>query len=171
LNLIHDVDNLRYLLGDVVSTQAYESNAFRSNPVEETAAILLRFENGVLATISVSDAIVAPWSWELTSGENPIYPRTEESCYLIAGTHGSLTIPHLDFWHNQDKRSWWEPIHRERLQVEIHDPLALQIRHFCHVIRREEEPLVTGREGLNTLKVIVAVKEAAATGQLVQIHL
>jgi sugar phosphate isomerase/epimerase len=46
-------------LGDVVSAQAYESNIFGSNPVEETAAILLRFENGVLATISVSDAIVA----------------------------------------------------------------------------------------------------------------
>src|ERR1700740_2457353 len=47
LNLIHDVDNLRFLLGDVVSVQAYEFNAFRSNPVEETAAILLRFESGV----------------------------------------------------------------------------------------------------------------------------
>jgi predicted dehydrogenase len=170
LNLIHDVDNLRYLLGNVVSVQAYESNAFRSNPVEETAAILLRFESGVLATISVSDAIVAPWSWELTSGENPIYPRTEDSCYLIGGTHGSLSIPHLDFWHNKDKRSWWEPIHRECLPVEMHDPLALQIRHFCRVIRHEEQPFVTGREGLDTLKVIIAVKEAAATGQLVQIH-
>jgi predicted dehydrogenase len=158
------------LLGNVVSAQAYESNIFRSNPVEETAGILLRFENGVLATISVSDAIVAPWSWELTSGENPIYPRTEESCYFVGGTHGSLAIPHLDFWHSQDKRSWWEPIHRERLPVETDDPLALQIRHFCHVIRREEHPLVTGREGLNTLKVIIAVKESAATGQSVQIH-
>jgi predicted dehydrogenase len=170
LNLIHDVDNLRYLLGNVVSVQAYESNAFRNNPVEETAAILLRFESGVLATICISDAIVAPWSWELTSDENPIYSRTEESCYFIGGTHGSLSIPHLDFWHNQDKRSWWEPIHRERLPVEMHDPLALQIRHFCRVIRNEEQPFVTGREGLDTLKVIIAVKEAAATGQLIQIH-
>jgi predicted dehydrogenase len=134
-------------LGNVVSVQAYESNAFRSNPVEETAAILLRFESGVLATISDSDAIVAPWSWELTSGENPIYSRTEESCYLIGGTHGSLSIPHLDFWHNEDKESWWESIHRERLAVEMHNPLVLQIRHFCRVIRHEEQPIVTGRRG------------------------
>jgi predicted dehydrogenase len=141
-----------------------------SNPVEETAAVLLRFESGVLATVSVSDAIVAPWSWELTSGENPVYPRTEESCYFIGGTRGSLTIPYLDFWSNQDERSWWKSIHRERLPAELHDPLALQIRHFCQVIRRQEQPLVTGREGLNTLKVIIAVKQAAATGQLVQIH-
>jgi predicted dehydrogenase len=170
LNLIHDVDSLRYLLWNVVSVQAYESNAYRGNPVEETATVLLCFENGVLATISVSDAIVAPWSWELTSGENPIYPRTEESCYLIGGTNGSLSIPHLDVWQNQERRGWWEPIHQERLAVEKRDPLALQIRHFCQVIRREEQPLVTGREGLNTLKVIIAVKNAAATGQRVQIR-
>jgi predicted dehydrogenase len=43
LNLIHDVDNLRYLLGNVVSAQACESNIFRSNPVEETAAISSSF--------------------------------------------------------------------------------------------------------------------------------
>jgi predicted dehydrogenase len=169
LNLIHDVDNLRYLLGNVVSVQAYESTGYRGHPVEETAAVILRLENGILATVSLSDAIVAPWSWELTSGENPIYPRTDESCYFIGGTHGSLTIPYLDFWHNHNQRSWWEPIHRERLPAELHDPLALQIHHFCRVIRGEEQPLVTGREGLNTLKVIVAVKEAAASGQLVHV--
>jgi predicted dehydrogenase len=37
------------------------------------------------------------------------------------------------------------------------------------VIRCEEEPLVTGREGLNTLRVINSVKKAAATGQSVQV--
>jgi predicted dehydrogenase len=169
LNLIHDVDNLRYLCGDVVSVQAIESNAVRRNAVEETAAILLHFKNGVLGTVSVSDAIVAPWSWELTTGENPAYPRTEESCYLIGGTHGSLTIPSLDLWHNREKRSWWEPISRDRIPVDQEDPLTLQIRHFCKVIRQEETPLVPGREGLNTLKVIAAAKQAAETGLLIHI--
>ena len=36
LNLIHDVDNLRYLCGEVVSVQAIESNAVRGNAVEDT---------------------------------------------------------------------------------------------------------------------------------------
>jgi predicted dehydrogenase len=169
LNLIHDVDNLRYLCGDVVSVQAIESNAVRGNAVEETAAILLRFQSGALGTVSVSDAIVAPWSWELTTGENPVYPQTNESCYHIGGTRGSLTIPHLELWRNQDKRSWWEPIHHERIPFEALDPLTLQIRHFCRVIRGEESPLVSGREGLSTLKVVAAAKQAAETGRLVDI--
>lgn len=50
--------------------------------------MLLRFQNGALGTVSTSDAVTAPWSWELTAGENPVYPHTDQSCYLIGGTHG-----------------------------------------------------------------------------------
>lgn len=127
--------------------------------------ILMEFASGLLATASVSDAVVAPWSWEMATGENPAYPKTEEACYLIDGTHGSLTIPSLDLWKNGAKRSWWEPFEQRRVAVQDEDPLALQIRQFCKVIRDEEAPLVSGRKGLNTLKVILAVKQSAAIGE------
>lgn len=167
LNLIHDVDLFRHLCGEVVSVQALSSNAVRGHAVEETAAILLRFANGVLATVTVSDTIVAPWSWELTTGENPAYPQQDQSCYQIGGTHGSLTIPQLEIWSNRDKRSWWEPLVRERIPVVPDDPLARQIRHFCDVIRKGAAPIASGREGLATLTVIDAVKRAARSGETV----
>ncbi|WP_394887321.1 Gfo/Idh/MocA family protein [Mesorhizobium sp. AaZ16] len=169
LNLIHDIDLLRYLCGDVVSVQALESNAIRGNPVEETAGILLRFRNGAIGTVTVSDAIVAPWSWELTAMENPAYPRTGQSCYMIGGTHGSLSIPDLGIWRNPGKRSWWEPIERQSVAYGTDDPLALQIRHFADVALGRASPLVSGREGLETLRVIAAVKEAARRGGPVEI--
>jgi len=165
LNLIHDVDNLRYLFGDIVAVQGRESNAIRGNVVEETSVILMEFSSGLLATASVSDAVVAPWSWEMTTGENPVYPKTEEACYVIGGTHGSLTVPALDVWKNGINRSWWEPFEKRRVAVQDEDPLALQIRQFCKVICGDEAPLVSGREGLNTLKVIMAVKQSAASGE------
>ena len=170
LNLIHDVDTLRYLFGEVASVQALESNAVRGNPVEETAVILLRFASGALGTVTVSDGVVAPWSWELTTGENPDYPRTSEGCYQIGGTHGSLAIPQLDLWRNKDKRCWTQPIAPERLPYERQDPLRLQVRQFCKVIRHEEAPLVSGREGLETLRVIDAVKRSAATGEIIRLR-
>jgi predicted dehydrogenase len=37
------------------------------------------------------------------------------------------------------------------------------------VIRGAAQPVVSGREGLATLKVIAAVKQAAATGQTVDV--
>ncbi len=165
LNLIHDVDNLRYLFGDIVAVQARESSAVRRNAVEETSVILMEFASGLLVTASVSDAVVAPWSWEMTTGENPAYPKTEEACYLIGGTHGSLSIPSLDLWKNGAKRSWWEPFEKRRIAVQHEDPLALQIRQFCKVIRGEEPPLVNAREGLTTLKVIMAIKQSAEMGE------
>ncbi len=73
-NLIHDIDLMRALCGDVTSVQAIETNAIRGHAVEESAAVLLRFENGALGTLNVSDATVAPWSWETTSGENRGFP-------------------------------------------------------------------------------------------------
>ncbi len=168
LNLIHDVDLLRYLCGDVVEVHALESNALRGNRVEETAVILLKFASGVLGTVNVSDKIVSPWSWELTSGENPAYTHTQETCYMIGGTLGSLTVPYLDLWHNSTQPSWWEPILRERLPVEPKDPLGLQVRNLCEVVRGTAEPVMSGREGLKTLRIIEAVKQAAATGRAVR---
>jgi predicted dehydrogenase len=41
INLIQDLDLLRFLCGEVIAVQAMESNARRGNPVEDTAAILL----------------------------------------------------------------------------------------------------------------------------------
>jgi predicted dehydrogenase len=169
LNLIHDMDLFRYLLGEIVAVQAQESNLVRRNEVEETAVILLAFASGALGTVNVSDSIVAPWSWELTAGENPTYAQQDQFCYQIGGTHGSLTIPDLELWSNPGKRSWWEPLARQRIPFMPKDPLTVQIRHFCDVIRGEAAPIVSGHEGLATLRLIEAVKQSALTGAKIRI--
>jgi predicted dehydrogenase len=58
---------------------------------------------------------------------------------------------------------------RERIECDAEDPLTLQIRHFRHVIRGEVQPLVSGEEGLATLKVLEAISEAAATGARIKV--
>ena len=167
LNLIHDIDLIRHFCGDVASVHALESNIVRGNEVEETAVIMLRFVGGALGTISVSDTVVAPWSWELTARENPAYPATAESCYLIGGTNGSLSLPNLTLWQNQGQRSWWNPLSGTKIPFDLDDPLVAQALQFAAVIRGEEEPLVSGEEGLKTLRVVEAVKHSAATGETV----
>jgi predicted dehydrogenase len=91
--------------------------------------------------------------------------HTMETCYQIGGVKGSLAIPQLDFWSHPSKPGWWAPIERERLSYTYtpEDPLGLQIANFCGVIRGTAQPVVSGREGLKTLKVIDAVKRAART--------
>lgn len=65
------------------------------------------------------------------------------------------------------KRSWYEPFETSTIDIERTDPLANQVEHFTAVIRGEAQPIVSGRDGLNTLRVIDAVAEAAKTGQIV----
>lgn len=170
LNLIHDIDLMRHLVGEITAVQAVESRAIRGNAVEETAVVLLEFANGALGTMNISDTIPAPWSWELTSGENPAYPQTDQACYMIGGTHGALELPRLRLWHNTGKRGWWEPLSARIAPHEAGDPLVRQIEQFARVIGGEETPLVSGREGLQTLAVIEAVKTAAATRTRVAPH-
>jgi predicted dehydrogenase len=129
--------------------------------------VLLRFRSGALGTVTISDSVAAPWSWELTAGENKAYPRTDEACYLIGGTAGSLAVPRLEVWRHGDARGWWSPILAERRAMPEEDPLVLQLRQLCKVVRGEEPPLIDGREGMRTLEATLAVKESAATGRTV----
>jgi predicted dehydrogenase len=169
INLIHVIDDLRNLCGDIASVQALASNAARGFPVEDTAAILLQFRNGGLGTLSISDSAAAPWSWELTSGEMKSYPQTDQFCYMIAGTKGALTVPRLDFWHYAAEPGWFQPIACERQVLPEQDPLILQMRHFCDVVRGQAKPVIDGREGARTLEATLAVKTAAAAGHAVEL--
>ncbi len=169
VNLVHDVDLLRHFCGEVVRVQAQSVPAIRGFENEDLAAAILSFRSGVVATVSVADAIAAPWSWELTTGENPVYPRTTESCYLMGGSHGSLSIPDLRVWSHKGNPDWWSPIEQRSLKTRSADPLVLQVSHFAKVIRGRESPLVPGIEGLRSLQVVEAVQVAARTGKTLDI--
>jgi predicted dehydrogenase len=169
INLVHVIDDLRNLCGEIATVHALESSAVRGFPVEDTAAILLRFRDGGLGTITISDTVPAPWSWELTAGEDKAFPKVDTSCYLIGGTLGSIAVPELDLWRYPSEASWQAPIERRRTIVPEQDPLVLQLRQFCRVIRREEPPLLDGRDAMGTLEATLAVKESAARGRTVHL--
>ncbi|HEY8337063.1 MAG TPA: Gfo/Idh/MocA family oxidoreductase [Tardiphaga sp.] len=164
INLVHDIDNLRFICGEIVEVQAMASNRVRSFAVEDTAAVLLRFANGAIGTMTLSDATPAPWNWELTSGENAAYPRQEQPCYLFAGTKASLSVPTLELWSYPGDSGWYARLARDNLAAEDADPLVEQLRHFCAVIDRRETPLISVEDAMGTLAVVEAIREAARSG-------
>lgn len=169
INLIHDIDLLQYLCGPIVAVQAQEANAVRGFDVEDTSAIIVTFASGALGTIAVSDTVSAPWSWELTAGENPAYPKTDQSCYTIGGTDAALSLPDLRVWSHAGPPSWWSPIDFEKLDVAQADPVAAQFRHLLDVIAGQAIPLVTAEDGLRNIEVLEAIKRAAKTGTREQV--
>jgi predicted dehydrogenase len=170
INMIHEIDNLRALCGEIVAVQAIASNARRGLPVEDTVAMGLRFASGALGTFMLSDTAASARSWEQTSRENSSYASyPDEDCYVVAGTNGSLAIPTMRqrTYRSVEERSWWKPFETQVLAVDDVDPLARQLDHFCAVIRGEAAPLVGVRDGLQNLRITEAIGEAGATGRLV----
>lgn len=166
-NLIHDLDLLRHLCGEVRQVQAITSNAVRGFANEDCAAVLLQFDNGALGSLTGSDAVAAPWSWELDSGENPVYPlQADQPCYLLAGTAGALSIPQLKRWHYAEADAGWHhPLQTVQESFNADEALRLQLQHFVRVARGEAKPLVSVADAARTLALIEAIREAAASGR------
>jgi predicted dehydrogenase len=168
INMVHEIGNLRALCGEIVALQAFVSSAARNFPVEDTVSVILRFANGVLGSFMLSDTVAVPRSWEQTTREDPIFAAyPDEDCYVVSGTDGSLAIPtmRLRFYADRAKRSWREPFEEETIGIERADPLTRQLANFCAVIRGTAEPVVSARDGLQNVRVLDAIRQAAASGQ------
>jgi predicted dehydrogenase len=118
----------------------------------------------------LSDTAACARSWEQTSQESKAYPTyPDEDCYVIAGTFGSLSVPtmRLKTYAKAEDRSWWKPFDESVAALTRDDPLRLQLEHFARVIRREAQPLVSARDGLQNLRITEAIVEAANAGAVV----
>jgi predicted dehydrogenase len=168
INLIHDVDALRTLIGEVEAVQAFAASGRRGHAVEESVAVTMRFAGGALGCLLLSDVAASPLSWELTSGEDPVYPQhAGRDCYTIVGTLGTLGIPTLQLSLSDGAPTWHRPLKTTTLPVARRDPLERQLEHFCDVVERRAEPMCTARDGVESLRVTLAVAQAAATGATV----
>ncbi|OWW19542.1 Gfo/Idh/MocA family protein [Noviherbaspirillum denitrificans] len=171
INLIHEIDLLRVLLGEIDSLQAMRSSAARGFEVEDTAAIMLRFRNGALATITLSDATVAPWIWDLASGESTHYCRQHVNSHFLCGTDASLTLPSLDIWSYRDRRGWQDPLTLERTTPHEGNPYVEQLRHLRAVVECKEPPVCSGIDAMRTLEATLAVHASADSGKRVMLHI
>ena len=170
-NLIHEIDLLRYLVGEIVEVNGCTANAVRGFETEDTAALTLKFAGGAVAAVVLSDAAPSPWSWEQASGENhPRFPANDQNPYRFFGTEAALEFPRLTLWRHRGPASWTSPIAASTITVPRADVFALQLAHFERVIRGQQAPIVAGREGQRTLAATLALFEAARTGHRVIIE-
>lgn len=162
INLIHELDILRYICGEIRQVYARSASQARGLEVEDTLSITLSFDSGALGSIIASDATPSPWSYEIASGENPYYFHTSQNCYYFLGSEGALAFPRMELWRYGDpaRAGWQHPLAKACREVKPADPLVLQLNHFCRVVRGREPPLVDGADGARTLAVALAVQES-----------
>ena len=171
INLIHEIDILRFVCGEIRQVFAHVSSENRNLEVEDSLSISLSFENGALGNIFASDSVPSPWSYEATTRENPHYFYSEENCYQFFGTNGALAVPGMEIWKytSGSATGWQYPLEKSSLEVLQEDPLHSQLDHFCRVIRGEESSLINAEDGMRTLVTAHAVLESAEKQMPVEI--
>lgn len=132
----HDIDIARYLVG-TEPVEAFGKLRGIKHGMGDCAFIIMEFEK-VTASIEVN------WF-------TPHKVRT----LVVTGTKGIAYADYMEqniIIYNADWKM--EP------KVEKQEPLKLELQHFLDCIATGKEPLVTGEEGLKTLKIALEIENA-----------
>ncbi|MGY8664975.1 Gfo/Idh/MocA family oxidoreductase [Bradyrhizobium sp. UFLA05-109] len=171
INLIHEIDFLRFTIGEINAVEAITANRQRGFAVEDTAAALIEFESGALGTFFLSDCAATPWTTEQGLGEAPEFPFSGQSSYRVMGRRGAIEFPSLDQWTQEgDAQDWNKPIQAQANHAASVDPYVAQLDHFRDVIRDVTPSLQPVEDGARSLLVTLAIAEAATSGRRIDLR-
>ncbi len=168
-NLIHEMDYLRYIVGEVTSVTGLLGSPVQGFEKEDVAAFALAFEGGALGAFVLSDQADGPWAWELATGENPAFPKNGENCITFTGTKGALEFPNLRHWTSDGLESWITPKSYRDYPLGLGDAFVRQIEHFADVIDGRALPRITAADATESLRATLAVLDSAKSGRRVDL--
>ena len=136
-NATHSVDIARFLLGPIASVQAEHGIRAQDLDVEDTSRLCFHSASGVLGTVDVS------WS-----------VNKEQDAYIsVHGTDGTLTIGWRESKYRVHEKPDWV-VFGEGYSKKT--AFLRQIGHFLRCVRRQETPVITPLDGLESVRVIEA---------------
>lgn len=170
INLVHDIDLLRFCIGEISNTTALRGASLRGTDRIESGAVALVFDNGATGTISFADTAPSPWGFEAGTGENPNIGSTYQDMLWITGTKGAISFPSMTLWNGTD---WAHAALRAPLTPaqNSQSPLAAQLSHFINVMHGAA-PMIDVADATRTLAVATGIEaqlEAQTAGKTRQI--
>ena len=152
---VHGIDTLRFVLGEVRAVSAVIETAVFDYPVDDTATVLLHFENGAQGVVRAAFTVAS------------VEPESFASLEL-SGTGGRIwTWP---LW-SKDSGGVFRLLTPDGEQpFSIHQPThPALIRAFEESVRHHRESPVPGSEGLRGMAVVEAAYQSARTGRTVPV--
>lgn len=162
---VHGVDFIQHLMGPVKRVCALCKTLTRAIEVEDTAAILLEFETGVVGVIKATTSL---------------YPGYASSLF-IHGDKGSCEAQaeNIVKWDFAEPQLGDEEVTKNQVEFDPKrgsDPRAhkdigheMNIRDFMQAVRENREPLVSGPEARNAVEIILAIYHSSRTGKWVDL--
>ena len=162
----HQLDLLQWFLGPIDELFGYWANL--NHPyieVEDTAVAVLRFKNGALGNIVVSNSQnPALYGRVYVHGSNgaSVGVQTDGGAMFIAGMSNITEPPYNDLWTvpgEQELMKKWQKEDAEFfLSINAMEHYhQLQIGEFLRAVIDSHEPLVTGEEGRKTVEIFTAL--------------
>ena len=167
-NLIHEIDLLRFICGDIATVSAEVTHHDQKFDKEDAVAISMKFVNSAVGTFLLSDRTPTPWTWEMALGESVRFPKTGQNAIRFLGTEGALDFPNLTLWSHADSDGdWHDEITAEQIKTAFVDAYIAQCRHLCAIVRGTETPIIDARNGSKSLAATLAAASSAASGRRV----
>lgn len=163
INLVHDVDVLRFLFGNICNVKALGTGHIRKAGRVESGGILLAFESGVTAAVSFTDTAPSPWGFEAGTGENPNIATTGQDMMWITGTKGGISFPSMTKWGGAT--DWSKLPIQTNLSYQVTEPLNEQLSHFVDVMERKAEPLISVFDATKTLDITLQIENLLTQNQ------
>jgi predicted dehydrogenase len=173
----HQLDLFQWLMGPIDELFGYWGNLNHPTiEVEDTAVAVVRFKNGGMGTIMVSNSqkpgIYAKVHIHGDSGAT-VGVQPEGGAMFIAGMTSILEPPLNDLWTVPGEESLlagWQQADREAFaQV---DPtthyIGLQLHDFVRAIIEDRAPAVTGDDGRVTVELFTAIYRSQRDGRPVK---
>lgn len=156
INLVHDIDLLRFVLGEISDVAALRGKDLRDSGRIESGAVALKFDSGATATITFADTSPSPWGFEAGTGENPNIGTTAQDMMWIMGTAGAISFPSMTLWRGTD---WSKPAQPEQLNPAKNEmpPLDAQLDHFVDVMNGAL-PMLDVADATRTLDVALQIE-------------
>jgi UDP-N-acetylglucosamine 3-dehydrogenase len=157
---VHDIDLFRWFISsEVESVSALrKSEVLKSIGVDDCLLSLLKFRNGVVAQME--------HSWIMPTK----YPPKLDARIQIVGTKGVIDLNLRDQGLSIFSEERAEMINTsyffERADGRISGCLIEQLRAFIDSIRKNQDPLVSARDGFEAIRVADALSKAAMTGSI-----
>jgi predicted dehydrogenase len=153
LDLVHELDYVSWLIGSISYVTCFADRLSGLEiTTEDTAAILLRFDNSAIGTVHLDYIQRAP----------------SRTCRVI-GTEGTITWDYFAqtvHWYEAKKNVWRA---FEYGSFQRNDRFIAEMRHLLACLRGQELPKVDAIWGSRILKVALMAKESARTGRVCRV--
>ena len=169
----HQLDLLQWYMGPVAELYGNWENL--NHPyieVEDTALAVLRFQNGGLGNILVSNSQnPALFGKVMIHGNNgaSVGVQTDGGAMFIAGMSNITEPPINDYWTvagEEENLARWQKedadfFNRVNAMEYYHQ---LQVQDFLQAILDDRKPLVTGEDGRRTVEIFTAIYRSQRDG-------